>query len=61
MEEPNDTFFLISQKNVLKKAQRGATLSTQGVYKGAKGRKERGNLKNKTPSGPASPQSMRKG
>jgi hypothetical protein len=34
-------FFLISQKSILKKAQRGATLSTQGVYKGARGRKRR--------------------
>jgi hypothetical protein len=30
-------FFLISQKNALKKAQRGATLSTLGVYKGLGG------------------------
>jgi hypothetical protein len=29
-------YFLISQKNILK-AQRGATLSTQGVYKGRLG------------------------
>jgi hypothetical protein len=35
---PKVFFFLISQKNLLK-AQRGATLSTQGVYRGGLGGK----------------------
>jgi hypothetical protein len=35
--EKETFFFLISQKNALKKAQRGATLSTLGVYKGLGG------------------------
>jgi hypothetical protein len=37
---PKVFFFLISQKNLLK-AQKGATLSTQGVYRGGLGEREK--------------------